>query len=408
MFGFGKNKKKDKKKSANSANFQVIPKDFYGAKDPVVSYLSDNKKNNTDKNFRRTSNTNGKSFFSFFKNKKFLIISGSVFLLIFIALASWYYINQAKNQLQSNNNIDEAKNNEENLVSDNGVENSDTSPVLQSTTTIDLENITSIIEENTTSTDELNLTDDLQQNEEEDVENFLEFPKFLLTNTVDIDNDSLTDLEEVAFGTDSGTWDTDGDGYYDGQEIKNLYNPIGLSPMKIIDSGIVREYVNDVYGYRLYYPTTWQSGEVSADLKQVLFSSITGEYIEVVTIDKELGESFVTWFASGAKDQRYSDLQKKKNNFKQDYWMRRDSLVAYFESDNNIYILIYQNSDKESVAYRHVMELLAESFRTSTNINKIETQNILPELPDFVTDNTETTTVQAINTTNTVSSVNME
>ena len=337
-----------------------------------------------------------------------MIISGSVFLLIFIALASWYYINQAKNQLQSNNNIDEAKNNEENLVSDNGVENSDTSPVLQSTTTIDLENITSIIEENTTSTDELNLTDDLQQNEEEDVENFLEFPKFLLTNTVDIDNDSLTDLEEVAFGTDSGTWDTDGDGYYDGQEIKNLYNPIGLSPMKIIDSGIVREYVNDVYGYRLYYPTTWQSGEVSADLKQVLFSSITGEYIEVVTIDKELGESFVTWFASGAKDQRYSDLQKKKNNFKQDYWMRRDSLVAYFESDNNIYILIYQNSDKESVAYRHVMELLAESFRTSTNINKIETQNILPELPDFVTDNTETTTVQAINTTNTVSSVNME
>lgn len=48
------------------------------------------------------------------------------------------------------------------------------------------------------------------------------------TNTADSDNDGLTDYEElVKYKTDPNKVDTDGDGYYDGLEVENGYNPNG-------------------------------------------------------------------------------------------------------------------------------------------------------------------------------------
>lgn len=44
---------------------------------------------------------------------------------------------------------------------------------------------------------------------------------------VDSDNDGLDDKTEAALGTDINKADTDGDGYKDGEEVKNGYNPKG-------------------------------------------------------------------------------------------------------------------------------------------------------------------------------------
>jgi len=44
---------------------------------------------------------------------------------------------------------------------------------------------------------------------------------------VDSDQDGLPDEKEPMYGTDPGNPDTDGDGYLDGEEIKNGYNPLG-------------------------------------------------------------------------------------------------------------------------------------------------------------------------------------
>ncbi|HPL95271.1 MAG TPA: hypothetical protein PLF15_00615 [bacterium] len=49
---------------------------------------------------------------------------------------------------------------------------------------------------------------------------------------IDSDNDSLTDIEEEIFGTDLNNPDSDGDGYLDGEEVLNGYNPMG--PGKLI------------------------------------------------------------------------------------------------------------------------------------------------------------------------------
>ena len=44
---------------------------------------------------------------------------------------------------------------------------------------------------------------------------------------VDTDNDGLFDDEEAQYGTDINNPDSDGDGYLDGDEVKNGYNPMG-------------------------------------------------------------------------------------------------------------------------------------------------------------------------------------
>ena len=58
-------------------------------------------------------------------------------------------------------------------------------------------------------------------------------PTPVITEETDSDNDGLTDIEEYkVYGTDPKKADTDGDGYSDGDEIKNGYNPLGEGELK--------------------------------------------------------------------------------------------------------------------------------------------------------------------------------
>lgn len=46
------------------------------------------------------------------------------------------------------------------------------------------------------------------------------------SRSVDSDNDFLIDERELKLGTDPNNPDTDGDGYLDGIEVENGYNPL--------------------------------------------------------------------------------------------------------------------------------------------------------------------------------------
>lgn len=197
----------------------------------------------------------------------------------------------------------------------------------------------------------------------------LNFPRLLFVNASDMDADDLTDAEEEIFGTDPGIWDSDNDGYYDGQEVFNLYNPKGFAPIRIIDSGLVSEEINQAWGYRFYYPARWQTGMVDTTTNdQLLVSSPTGEYIEVRAFKKGSKESFRDWFARNIKDQQYTDLVPIITPSKEKGYKRRDNLVAYFESGPNIYVLIYQPGISDIISYRQVMFMVMNSFRFESSV----------------------------------------
>lgn len=366
-------KKQDTKKVEEIKNIRIMPEEFYGGKDPVVHYvktektIESGKVVKTDAPMKQSAAAlaHGISQMrvpSFLHSKKFKIIALVAAFLVVIGLISWYHINQARPKVVQPVIPKEITAPVPEVVEPEPVVEEVVEPVVPEVVSTTTEPII-----------------------EPEKKVGLEFPSIFLTDGADMDSDSLTDLEEELFGTDSGIWDTDSDGYYDGLEVFNLYNPKGTAPMKIIDSGLVKEYVNPVWGYRVYYPVGWAVASVDEKASQVLFSALSGDYIEVWAEDLQSGESFTDWFARQAKDQLYSDLQTFTNRFKEDGWKRKDDLAAYFVANNKVYVLVYHPGVTGDISFRHVFVVMEQSFRPSKTSVVIPEQEILPPVLEEAT-----------------------
>lgn len=206
----------------------------------------------------------------------------------------------------------------------------------------------------------------------------LEFPPLNPLNTADFDKDVLTDAEEEVFGTDPSVWDTEQDGYYDGQEVFNLYNPIGMAPVRLVDSGTILEYTNPVFNYTLYYPKNWAVAAVDAASRQVVITAANGDYIEVRALAKEPTEDFNAWFARNIKDQNVTDLLQATNRFEIQGWKRRDDLVSYFMGQSEGFVIVYHPLSSGPVNYRHIAQMVAQSFRPGRVNAVLPDQPILP------------------------------
>ncbi len=191
----------------------------------------------------------------------------------------------------------------------------------------------------------------------------LEFSTINQIDTTDFDADGLTDAEEEVFGTDPSVFDTDKDEYYDGQEVGNLYNPKGLAPVRIIDSGLVREYVAPADAYRLYYPVPWTVGTIDPAGNTILITAANGDYIEVRQYPKNSGEDFGTWFGRAATSERITDLESGVNRFKISYLRRKDDLSAYVDMPNSVLVLIYHPATNSPINFRHIFRMMLESLR---------------------------------------------
>lgn len=224
----------------------------------------------------------------------------------------------------------------------------------------------------------------------------LEFPPLNPLNTADFDKDVLTDAEEEVFGTDPSIWDTEQDGYYDGQEVFNLYNPIGMAPVRLVDSGTILEYTNPVFNYTLYYPKNWTVAAVDAASRQVVITAANGDYIEVRALSKEPTEDFNAWFARNIKDQNVTDLLQATNRFEIQGWKRRDDLVAYFMGQSEGFVIVYHPLSSGPVNYRHIAQMVAQSFRPGRVNAVLPDQPILPGTAATIT---SATTSAAVTTT---------
>jgi len=363
---FGRKKQKKKQHIESQARMHVIPDIFYGGNDPIIYHESQtgvsgdtHKKQEMQKKVRPSET--GESWIV--RHKKMSLVSVGIILLCITSGASWYYVNQVRSQ-----QADIQENFVSEIVAGVPEETEEISPIEVPKTTT-----TTVIEDTVTAE-----SPDIDP--EKDIEP-VSFPRILLVDALDSDADDLTDEEEAIFLTNVDVWDTDNDGYYDGQEVANLYNPNGIAPVKIIDSGLVSEYVHPVWNYRLYYPVGWQIGEVDREQRQVLFSTLSGDFVEVRVFDRMPGSVFQTWFAQNIEGERFQDLRLVENRFKEDGWRRNDGLVAYYLSDTHVIVLIYHPGVTGAVPYRHLMRMMIESFRTEKSTVTIPDQISLPIPP---------------------------
>ncbi len=343
------NKKKQVSTTSKKSTvaIQTIPREFYAGANPVVKFKdvehevilgSLNKKISPPTAHKPTLPSIKKV--NFFQHWWWVF---GILLITFIGVSTWYYVRQARQVAVAPASSLPAV--PPKLVSVQ-------EPIINPPTTT-----TEIIQQTTpTST----------------VESALDLPSPLIGDSQDTDHDGMTDAEEELFHTDPNVPDTDNDRYTDAHEVFNLYNPAGKEPQKIIDSGLVKDWENPLFGYQIYYPLNWAIGNVNSDYRDVLFSSITGEYIEIRVIDKNPDETFESWLATAAPSERLSDIVPFESVFKVKGKRRNDYLVYYFEDKKYWYVISYHTTNSPVANYRLVAKMLARSFRFS------QTSEVIP------------------------------
>lgn len=197
-------------------------------------------------------------------------------------------------------------------------------------------------------------------------ENFLEEEELNLLPAIDTDSDLLSDAEEELWGTDASNKDTDGDGYLDGEEVLNLYNPNLGQGSKLADAELIKNYTNLDFGYAVVFPSKWA---LKADEfgEQIIFNSTTGEFVQIIVQQNYDGFlSAKSWYLSQNPAINEADLQEVLIG----NWSgvrSPDRLNVYLTNNNYIYIIAMNVALKNELNYSTTYEMILNSFRLFEN-----------------------------------------
>lgn len=197
-------------------------------------------------------------------------------------------------------------------------------------------------------------------------------PNHQFKNSVDEDSDGLTDIEEELWGTNGASADSDGDTFPDATEITNLYNPAGVTPERLVDAQLVSTYINPEYQYSMYYPKTWIAQAVDEGKKEVLFTSITQEFVSVRVLPFPTDMPFAAWFAKTFPAEQLSSYLPFVNKFKISGVMSADGMVAIITDGAHVYLLTYNGGTRDEINYRTTFKMMVQSFKTSSVTTPIE------------------------------------
>ncbi|MDP2586830.1 MAG: hypothetical protein Q8P32_03600 [Candidatus Komeilibacteria bacterium] len=175
----------------------------------------------------------------------------------------------------------------------------------------------------------------------------------------DSDGDQLTDIEENIFQTDSAKADTDNDGYVDASEILNFFNPKGDG--RLVDSGLIGIYQNPSYNYSVFYPVPWPARSLNIQNSEVIFTSNTGEFIEVIVQENPLGLSAKNWYLDKNKSADAAALKSVLVGGLPAI-QTPDGLNTYLAVGSSIYVLVYDTGNQQQMNFYTTYQLFLKSF----------------------------------------------
>ncbi|HEX9664780.1 MAG TPA: hypothetical protein VGA49_03055 [Patescibacteria group bacterium] len=196
----------------------------------------------------------------------------------------------------------------------------------------------------------------------------------LLASSLDSDQDGLTDVEEELYGTNPNLPDSDGDGHIDALELMNLFNPAEPAPAELPGSNLVELYSNPSFDYRILYPSRWIARPIDTELKEVIFSSETGEFIEVLVSENPEGLSVLNWYLQQSPTVTPSQVQSvvTKNNIRGIQSV--DGLTVYLvkpvdssitgeaEAKQYIYAISYNPGTRPELNFKSTLKMMYNSF----------------------------------------------
>jgi hypothetical protein len=185
----------------------------------------------------------------------------------------------------------------------------------------------------------------------------------VVVSASDQDKDGLTDEEEKIYTTGVSNPDSDGDSYVDGLEVINLYNPIGFAPVRIVDSGLVEVYNNPTFNYSIFYPKTWISRALDETNREVLFTSATGEFVQVIVQENPEKISVLDWYLKQNPNVTAAQVGTVVTKTGLQGIRSPDGLTVYFGNGDYIFAVAYQIGNRTEVNFETTFEMMVRSFK---------------------------------------------
>lgn len=178
----------------------------------------------------------------------------------------------------------------------------------------------------------------------------------------DTDSDGLTNVEELLYGTDFRNPDSDGDTYLDGNEVFHRFDPRGLAPSTLLDTGAVRVLESVELPFVMFYPTTWNPVATPAS-QRVSFRSTTGAGVNVLWQDKAADQTLEAWYESQVDEVEVSRLQPTTTKEGYKALIGPDERVMYLEAGPRVYTIIYDLGEAKSIEFLQTFKMMVNSFK---------------------------------------------
>lgn len=195
----------------------------------------------------------------------------------------------------------------------------------------------------------------------------------------DEDEDGLTDVEELLYGTEHDKPDTDGDSYLDGSELIAGYCPLQSGGALLEACGIVNVYNSQLYSYRLLYPSSWVVQNTTFDGTGVTFTSSTSEFIGILIAENEKRLSPEEWYIEQSPGVENYDLDTIIVNGM--FGVKSpDGMTVYLGQADVIYVISYNIGNRSKASFVSTFNMMVNSFKSTaessgTNTNTNDNSN---------------------------------
>lgn len=177
----------------------------------------------------------------------------------------------------------------------------------------------------------------------------------------DTDSDGLTNAEEQVLTTLPNNPDTDNDGFLDGHEALNLYNPGGFQPERLVDAGLVRQYQDTPQKLSFFYPAPWSIASADELGTDITVTSLTGETFTLKVIANEKAQTVENWYQeqNTSASSPATPVKTKAGIYG---ILAADGRAAFFAHGSSIIAIQYNTTAEGPLLYPHLFEMMLASL----------------------------------------------
>lgn len=195
------------------------------------------------------------------------------------------------------------------------------------------------------------------------------------TKALDTDNDALTDAEETEiYKSTPDKPDTDEDGYLDGLEVLNLYNPAGFKPVKLVETENFTTVTNPVFGYSVLSPKTFVEGKVDADGKEMFFTANSGENFVITVRPNKEKIPLKTWYETNAPQVVGEQVREITTKQGLKGLVSPDQLALYIAREDVVYEIRYDLGLATQAKYLQTFFMFQNSLVFTTKPQYVPTE----------------------------------